>query len=357
MSQSSILLSLQNTTPFVQNISVMNPNPNQAGDGSGSGNAPQNSYTYDISSELNASISYGFTYLSVTYSVNGEIYNTVNINNGSVISSAQDFVSILNSLGQSLFYLVNNTTIGCFSVATDGNNYYYSSISANANYPVNSFVGDTNYGKYGSLIYNQGYSNNGVGILTRINPSNTFWINYIPNTISGNFNRAGIWSSNIPLGYVDIGVQYVGINANISVESSKYVYIGVASGVNNTGGQNNNTIQLYVNNVLTIATVESDMIPSINSQTGLSVTNPSSTCWNIYPILLNAGNNLITLYSLCPVLSQLPEPKFLEIFPNEMVGALAFEIYDNTASEIAAATSYAQLNLLFSTANYTGLMI
>lgn len=349
MGQSIISLSLQNATPLPQPVSVFNPLPQQSS--SGSGNATQSSYSYDISGELNAAITNGFTYLSITYSINGGLYKTLNINNGSVISSVQDFISILNSLGQSLFYKINNTTIGCFSISPNGNNYYYSSISTNANYTVNSFVGDNNYGKYGTLIYNKGYnSQNGVGVLTRINPSNTFWINSIPDTTSGNLNRSGVWSSNIPYdNVVDVGFQYAAINANISVNVAKYVYIGIASGVDNNGGLNSNILKLYVNNVLTISMIESEMIPSINAQTGLTVTNPSSTCWNIYPILLNSGNNLITVYGLCPVLTQFPDPQVL--------GAIAFEVYDNTSAQIDSATSYAQLNVLFSTANYTGLMI
>lgn len=331
MSQSSILLNLQNTTPFVQPISVMNPNPAQVGDGGGSGNAPQNSYTYDISKEIILSNDYSFTYLSVIYSVNGGNYQINTIDYGSVLNSAQAFVNALNSLGQSLFYVINSTTIGCFSISPNGNNYYYSSISSNGNYTTNSFVGSDLYGIYGSLIYNNGYSINGVGTIQRINTSNTFWINSTPNTTEGRFNNSGVWSSAIqtPLP----SSNGVGIYANINVSQSKNVYIGISMGY---GVQ----YQLFVNNLQVLSTNDNDMSVSINNQIGVNSYKPIRDFWNIYPIFLNAGNNLISAY-----------------IAGNLIKDISFQVYDNTSAQIASATSYAGLNILFDSANYTENMI
>lgn len=333
MSQSSILLSLQNTTPFVQPISVMNPNPSQVPDNGGAGNATQNSYTYDLSGELAESNNNNFTYLTVVYSINGGNYISTTIDYGAVIQTAYDVADALNTLNQSLFYAIDSLTLGVYSIATNGNNYYYSTISTNANYIINSFYGDSTFGIYGSFIYNKGFNQNGSGILTRINPLNTFWINYIPNNIDGSLNRSGIWSGNIPTPPNFAG--YVGAYANINSVSNKTIYIGVASCYN--------PFKIYVNNSLIVSSNDFAISLSINTQTGLSVSNSTTTCWNIYPIDIISGNNLINVYS-----------QVSAIF---MPTGLAFEIYDNTASEIASATSYAQLNVLFSTANYTGVMI
>jgi hypothetical protein len=333
MGQSIISLNLQNNTTLVQPISVFNPLPQPTP--TESGNAPQNNYTYNIQNELSLALTNNFNYLTVIYSINGGAYQNTTINYGSVISSTQAFVNVLNSLNQATFYVSGTYTISCYSVAPNGNNYYYSSISANANYTTNSFVGSNTYGIYGSLIYNSGYSLNGVGTVTRINTSNAFWINSIPNTTSGRFNNCGIWSANIPNPL--FSTNGVGIYANINSATNKTVYIGLSCVISSTNG----ILQLYVNNTQILATDTTSMRTSINSQIGVFSLHPIYQFWNIYPINLITGNNYILVNNA----------------GNNPISGVGFQVYDNTAAQIAAATSYVGLNVLFDSANYTGNMI
>ena len=60
--------------------------------------------------------------------------------------------------------------------------------------------------------------------------------------------------------------------------------------------------------------------------------------WNIYPISMTAG------------------PHYLEILGHNvnLVAAMGCEVYNNTAAEIMAATSYAGLDLIFSSKDSVG---
>jgi len=333
-SPSTIMLTLQNNTAIPQPVSVFNPLPQQAVGGSGSGNSVQNSYTYNVHSEIADAILNNFQYVTVIYSVNGGAYQMATVNYGSVINSVSALVAALNSLNQAVFYqssnISPNESISCYSVAPNGNSYYYSSISTNANYVTNSFTGSTTFGIDGSIIYKTGYSSSGIGTVTRINTSNAFWINNVPNTTSSPFNRAGVSSANVPT----LVANGLGIFRNVNVATARQVYIGLST--------NTSTI-LYLNNspIITFNN-EGVRVASINAQLGTSATNPLYQFWNIYPINLNAGNNYILINTV-----GVAAP----------TTALSFEVYDNTASQIAAATSYAGLNLLFSSKDYTNNMV
>ena len=322
-------MSLRNTTPIEQSVSVFNPLPQQ--NANGTGNAPQNQYTYDISKEKTLANIYSFTYLSVLYSVNGGAYKVATVSYPDGLLTAQDFVNALNSLNQAKFFVSGTNQITSYSIGSDNNSYFYSSISANANYTVNSFTGNGGYGDLGSLIYSEGYNLNGVGTVTRINTSNLFWINSIPDTTSGRLNNCGVWSASIPTPLPS--TNGVCMFANIQSNTSKTVYIGFARG-------NGNQVQLFVNNTEILATNDGLIATSINTQLGTSSTQPTKEFWNIYPIKLVSGNNLITV-----------------CLAGNLIKDIGFQVYDNTASEIAAATSYSGLNVLFDSANFSGNMI
>jgi hypothetical protein len=333
MGQSNLLLSLRNKTPIEQSVSVFNPLPQQ--NANGTGNAPQNQYLYNIQLELALAITNSFSYVSVIVSINGGYYQIFTVNYGSIIYSAQDFVNALNSLNQATFYVSDNSNIGCYSIADNGNSYYYSSISANNNFTTNSFVGSATYGIYGTLIYEEGYSIDGVGTISRINPSNAFWINSVPNTVGGRFNNCGVWSSNIP-NFLPSN-NGVGIFANIKSDTAKTVYIGISCLTTFGTG----SIHLFVNNIQILATVNDYMRTSINSQIGVFSPFPTYQFWNIYPINIVQGNNYILVNNA----------------GDYFYKGVGFQVYDNTAAEIAAATSYSGLNVLFDSANFSGNMI
>lgn len=332
-SPSTIMLTVQNTTAIQQPVSVFNPLPSQASNGSGSGNSVQNSYTYDVNNDIVAAITNNFQYISVIYSINGGVYQLKTINYGTVISSAQILVNALNSLGQATFYVSGTNKISSYSIATNGNSYYYSAISINSNYTTNTFVGNSYWGTLGSVIYNTGYSTNGVGTVNRISTGNTFWINSIPNATSGAFNRSGVLSA-----YDDAFLlNSLCIFTNIYLSSVKTVYLGIAFGDSAAFG-----CSIYLNNKIILSLDNTAVSSSLNSQLGTSSTSAFNDFWNIYPITLQIGNNYILIQNGL----------------NSYGGtSMAFEVYDNTASQIAAATSYAGLNLLFSSKDYTQNMV
>jgi hypothetical protein len=333
MSQSLISLSLQNTTPIAQPISVFNPLPQQTANGSG--NAAQTAYTYDVTSAVSDAIANNFTYLSVIYSVNGGSYNITTINYGTVINTTQKLLNALNSLNQATFFISGTNQISTYSISNNGNAYYYSSISTNANYTTNNFVGSVLFNTYGSIIYNTGYNQNtGVGTITRINTGNSWWINSVPNTTNGAFNRSGVASNAVPS--ITSGV---GIFANVYSATAKQVYIGFSC----QNSVSSNPI-IYVNNSIVLNGVGNLCITSINSQLGTSAVDAFSDFWNIYPINITQGNNYILLnYSYGNITGSSP--------------ILAFQVYDNTAAQIAAATSDASLNILYNSHNYTSNMV
>jgi hypothetical protein len=330
------MLTVQNTTAIQQPVCVFNPLPSQASNGVGSGNAPQMSYTYNVSTAISDAIANNFTYLSVIYSINGGSYNIVTVNYGGVINTIQKLVNALNSLSQSTFYISGINQISTYSIASNGNSYYYSSISTNSNYTTNNFVGNVNFNTFGSIIYNTGYNpNTGVGTLTRINTSNNWWINSVPNTNNGVLNRSGVSSNVVPNGLT----SGVGIFANVYSAAAKQVYVGFSCKNSLTSNPN-----IYVNNSLVLNAVSNLCVSNINAQLGTSAVDAFSDFWNIYPINILQGNNYILLnYSYGYISGSAP--------------ILAFEVYDNTSAQIAAATSYAGLNVLFSSKNYTSNMI
>jgi hypothetical protein len=111
------------------------------------------------------------------------------------------------------------------------------------------------------------------------------------------------------------------------------VYIGLGM---------DNIAQVYVNGILTILMNPVVMQSSIASQypaySGVLPADVPLVFWNIYPISLPYGNSSILVQNS----------------NTGSVGALAVEIYNNTAAQIAAATSYADLNMLFQSNSIVG---
>lgn len=179
------------------------------------------------------------------------------------------------------------------------------------------------YSTCGSYIYSPGYNVNGTGTSAQISLANAFWKNggtCVDNTTTdGPLNRAGLWA-NTTMSDQDIGF---GICLNFSVPT--LIYVGIAC-------DNYGIIKL---NGTTI--VQQDPV-------ALAIQYPSAgalVCfriWHIYPVMAPAGSSI------------------LEVLGHNVssVAAVGMEIYNNTPAEIAAATSYSGLNLIFSSKDYFG---
>lgn len=178
------------------------------------------------------------------------------------------------------------------------------------------------YSTCGSYIYLPGYTIGGIGTSTQISPSNPFWVNgpgtcSDNNTTDGPLNRCGLWSSSTD------DDQDVGFSICLELLTSKQYYIGI-------GCDNYGIIKLDG------ITIVSQNESAIESQ--YAIGGACFKVWHIYPIQIAAG------------------PHILEILGHNIgsVAGMGAEIYDNTAGEIADATSYGDLNLIFSTKDHIG---
>ena len=180
---------------------------------------------------------------------------------------------------------------------------------------------NTAYGTSGTRIYPiNGYNIDG-SILGGYSTSNitgaSFWNNPTAINGAGKLNANAIWLSNSCIGspvFNDYCTnEWVGFTYDYYAPvGGKTLYIGI-------GGKD--LYRIIINGV-TIVSLSSTL-------------STNYTWWNIYPVQLNHGLNIIYLMGLNKLGSSLPS-----------YGA---EIYDNTQSQLLAAGSNADLNILYST--------
>lgn len=177
------------------------------------------------------------------------------------------------------------------------------------------------YSTCGSYIYAPGYASDGTGASTQISLSNAFWKNggtcVDNNTVDGPLNRCGLWSP------TTLSNQDVGFSVCITAPSNKTYYIGIAC-------DNYAIVNLDGDNIITQDAAALD--------TQYSVGGACFKVWHIYPLQLTAGPHVIELIG----------------HNDASIAGMGAEIYNNTSAQIAAATSYSGLNLLFSTKDYIG---
>ena len=167
------------------------------------------------------------------------------------------------------------------------------------------------YSSYGSRIFNTGFSQNGSGTIASLLPSVNFWKSY-SSLYQGPLNRCGVWSCS-----VDPGSNWIGYSKMITVPESKTYYIGL-------GGDN--YARFKVDGQLLVEYSS----PGPNGE----FYDVNFKWWNIYPVYLAAGSH------------------FIEISGKNVPGTIATfgcEVYNNTTTQIANATSEAALNILFTT--------
>lgn len=214
---------------------------------------------------------------------------------------------------------------GGYTLAPDGT-YCYEQNTVAPTPPETTYVtvaeNNTAYSTCGSYIYAPGYASDGTGSSSQISVSNPFWVNGpgdcgTHTTTDGPLNRSGLWSTSLTSN------QDVGFSICFNLMSTKQYYVGV-------GCDNYSIIKL--DGVTVITQNEA----AINAQ--YTVTGACFKVWHIYPITMSSG------------------PHILEAFGHNVTGAagMGVEIYDNTAGEIASASSYAALDLVFSTKDHIG---
>ena len=178
------------------------------------------------------------------------------------------------------------------------------------------------YSTCGSYIYDSGYNLDGTGISNQIPLSNAFWKNggtcADNNTTDGPLNRSGLWAT------TTTDNQDIGFTVCVSIDTPSTYYIAI--GCDNLG-----IIRIDGTEI-----VHQDPT-ALGIQYGVG---PAATfkVWHIYPVVLNVGDHV------------------LEVIGHNIdsVAGLGAEIYNNTAAGIVSATSYADLNLVFSTKDFVG---
>jgi hypothetical protein len=182
---------------------------------------------------------------------------------------------------------------------------------------------DAFYGDCGTYIYEPGYSSDGTGTSNQIPLSNNFWKNGTGNctpdgnTNDGRLNEAGLWATTCSSN------QDVGFAICINIAEEKTYFIGF--GVDNYG-------ILKIDGAIVIQQDPAEL------DLEYGIVGAAFHVWHIYPVTISSGEHIIEVLGhndTCPA-------------------AFGCEIYDNTEAEIIAATSYGDLNLLFSTKDYVG---
>lgn len=179
------------------------------------------------------------------------------------------------------------------------------------------------YSDCGTYIYDPGYSSNGTGISTQIPLSNSFWKNGTGtcaadgNTSNGPMNRCALWSTS------EFSNQDIGFSICVNIVTPQTYYI--AFGCDNYG-----ILRIDGNTI-----IQQDPT-ALDSQYG--IIGAPFHVWHIYPVDLTVGQHIIEMVGH-------------NVAPPAAIGA---EIYQNTISEITAATSYGMLNVIFSTKDYVG---
>jgi len=306
-----IYINLKNNTSLPQSPTLFQTTPDQS-------NPIQlkTLFTYDMTIYINNNVDILYVYYSINYGA----FQLATYTPGGQIVSINDIIGWLNSLN-----------IGVFSVLSGNIVVYYSATNrisviqgGNSVIPT-SAVSDVSYNTNGTLLYIAGYGLNGVGNFTLL-PNNPLWQNSAPNTTDGRFNNAGTFfaTGNAGLGTCTMPFASTGNQVYIGLSFINYV--------------NPIEFNVYVNNNLVLAldaTAVAAMNANIDTILGGSYSDVLSTFWHVFPININTAigsqNNVITIEGGATHSNNIN---------------LGFEIYDNTAIQLTAATTPSDLNIL-----------
>ena len=223
--------------------------------------------------------------------------------------------------------LIEERTLECsegYTLAPDGSYCYLIEETAadppTGGEPANTVASPySSYGIFGTYIYDPGYNDHGVGTSTQVPTSNSFWINSGSTTTDSPINRCGLWTEGTPLDNQDIGFAVC-----LDLPETKVYYIGM-------GGDNK--CRFTIDGVVVVDQNVSELAAHYGADAQITFR-----IWHVYPVTLSAGPHIIELIG----------------HNDSSAATLGAEIYNNTPSEIAAATSYDDLDLIFSTKDYIG---
>jgi hypothetical protein len=174
----------------------------------------------------------------------------------------------------------------------------------------------TTFSSLGSRIFSEAFNYNGTGTVTNTLTTDSLWKNTNQTLVSGPFNRSAIWSSTNPTNI------WLGFSTclNIPTGQSKTYYIGIAG---------DNHYRLVLDGTTLLET------------TSLGNTGETFLWWNIYPIVLTEGDHVLEIYGL-----NISGP-----------GGFGAEIYDNTLQELINSTQLSDIDIIWTTRNYTAATI
>jgi len=173
------------------------------------------------------------------------------------------------------------------------------------------------YSSFGTLVYDT-YNIDGTGTTISYLTGTSVWENTGSTTgntiLDGPLNRSGIWTS--LTGATDQPINtWVGYSFCVDTPVDKQYYIGIAA---------DNKFSFRLNGTTIVESIWGNTTPFIY--------------WHVYPIDLPSGTNVIELFGL-------------NTGSNAGFGC---EIYDNTLTELTAATLYSDLNIVYTTSAQTG---
>ena len=190
--------------------------------------------------------------------------------------------------------------------------------STPTSYPLANY-GEVRYGQYGTALYDLGYTSNGVGTYTNIGMVNSFWINPTGEPVN-TIIKASDSLSVVPDDTIVFNVYLNDVPVN------KIYYIALCS-YNTDYSTAITNFKVTLNDTVLI-NPDFDAMVADNRLDGIA-NEVGSSYLHIYPIQIRVPNNTLTL-----------EGSF------EGFGAM---VIDNTQFEILQATSFDDLNILFTT--------
>lgn len=217
-------------------------------------------------------------------------------------------------------------------------NKYFGYKSTNAIVPSNPYPVENGsaveYSVFGTKIYPvsingsnivYGWNNKGDEVIpnTATLLSTSYWKNIAENTTDGPGNRHGIWANDGQAGDGPLN-KWIGFSKCIdNITVGKIYYVGIFA---------DNQFRLILNSTTILDT---------DQDGSLDGTTFTFKYWHIYPIYIPAGKNTLELTAL----------------NQGEKGGFGCVIYDNTPTQLAAATSNNDLNIIFNSKLITNIDI
>lgn len=204
------------------------------------------------------------------------------------------------------------------------------------------------YGIFGTVIYKVGgYAVDGTYTITPTflktplaggSYTGSLWGNpAVANTSKGRLNKTCIWKC----GDQNYSATPLGFSRQINIPTTKTYYIGMAA---------DNLATIKINGV---TVVDQNPVALTTQLGGTTVVDAAFKFWHIYPVVLDAGINLLEITGTNFGVGTY----FGQTYSSPAPGGYGFEIYDATEAELIACTTEADLipHIVFTTADITSL--